>query len=896
MRELVARIRDWLQRDRLERELAEEMRFHHERLAEDAQARGELPDTAARTARRRFGNSTVIREAARERWSVPWLEHIGQDLRYAVRSLRRAPAFTVTVMLTLGLGIGANAAMFGVIDRLMFRPFPFMRASGQTHRVYLQTTARGKLVTRSVVPYTRYADLERWSTAFSAFAASTEWRLAVNSGDAAQERQVVGATASYFGFFDVRQVLGRFFSAEESAVPRGANVSVLGYGYWKTEFGGRDVIGQTLLVGPLVTTIIGVAPEGFIGIAEGEAPAVFLPITTIAHGVNQGNAQEFARNYNWDWTTIIARRRVGVSAEAATADLTNAFVRSRAAQRLSTPGMTPDSLARPRAIAGALRTAAGPDSGLEARTLLWVGGVAIIVLLIACANVANLMVARVLRRRREIAVRLALGVSRTRLASQFLSESILLAALGCLSGIAVAQAMAFSLARLFGSVEPSARFVADGRVLVVAGVLALVAGVLIAIGPALLATRGGLAGALRAGAREGTHQRSRIRTGLLVVQGALSVVLLVGAGLFVRSLDNVRTMWLGWDPEPVLIVTPNYRGLQLDSSALIAFRRRLLETAQSIPGVLAAARVNGLPFGTSTFELHVPGIDSVQRLGRFNYQATTPGYFKTVGTRIVRGRAFDSQDRGEAARVTVVSESMARALWPGQDPLGKCLHVGRESEPCTTVIGVAENAVQNSISDTEQFLYYLLDERPGSERPGNRLFLRMQNADVLANSEPVRRALQAIMPPPAYVTVSSLEDLVDNQRRSWRIGATMFVAFGVLALVVAAIGLYGVITYNVTQRMHELGVRIALGAGARNIVTLVVRQGVAFAAVGIAAGVAVALVVAPWVQPLLFHESARDPLIYGAVAAMVGAISLVASAGPAFRATRADPNSALRSD
>ncbi|MDB4914408.1 MAG: permease, partial [Gemmatimonadetes bacterium] len=301
----------------------------------------------------------------------------------------------------------------------------------------------------------------------------------------------------------------------------------------------------------------------------------------------------------------------------------------------------------------------------------------------------------------------------------------------------------------------------------------------------------------------------------------------------------------------------------------------------------------------------VAGIDSVQRLGRFVYQATTPDYFAVLGTRIVRGRPFTTWDREDSPPVVVVSESMGRALWPGKDPIGQCLQIGTEGAPCTTVVGIAEDAVQNSMTESERFMYYLSDEQPMLDPVkkrsmglslGNRLFLRMSGSNAQASVERVRLELQRVMPGTAYVTVSPLEDLVDVQRRSWQLGATMFVAFGVLALIVAAVGLYGVIGYNVAQRMHEIGVRIALGAQSRDVVKLVVGQGVSFAVAGVLLGFVIALLSGRWIQPLLFKQSATDPAIYAAVGVLLVFVALVASAVPAVRATRADPNAALRSD
>jgi predicted permease len=559
-------------------------------------------------------------------------------------------------------------------------------------------------------------------------------------------------------------------------------------------------------------------------------------------------------------------------------------------------------MAHPRAIAGALKTAAGPDAGLESRTLLWVTGVAAIVLLIACANVTNLMFARVLRRRREISVRLALGVSRPRLVGQFFTESLLLAALGCVTGVAIAQWGGLALRRLVLPAAMSLDIATDWRSLAAASAFALAAGVVTAIGPALLALRGDLATTLKAGARESSQQRSGLRSALLVLQGALSVVLLVGAGLFVRSLSQVRSMRLGYDPEPVLMVSSNLRGVVLDSGARVAFHRRLLETARGIPGVEAAARINSRPFGTNTTRLVVPGLDSVERLGRFNFQVSDPDYFKVMGTRIVRGRPFTALDGEAAPQVAVVSESMAQALWPGQDPLGRCIEVyfnaprpAADARPCRTVVGVAEDAMQQSISDEQRFMYYLpLDQVNPSW--GSQIFVRIARGHALGWSESVRLALNRVMPGEGYVTVQPLEELVDRQQRSWRLGATMFVAFGILALLVAAVGLYGVISYSVAQRMHELGVRIALGAQSADLVRLVVGQGVRFAGAGVGLGLGIALLAARWIQPLLFRQSARDPTTYGAVAGLLLVVALVASAVPARRATRADPNTALRSD
>jgi len=558
------------------------------------------------------------------------------------------------------------------------------------------------------------------------------------------------------------------------------------------------------------------------------------------------------------------------------------------------PTVAPATVARPVGIAGPVKTAAGPGASLEAKTLLWITGVAVIVLLIACANVTNLMLARVLSRRREIAMRLALGVSRGRLMAQLLVESLLLALAGCVAGVLIAQWGGAALRALVLSDGDSA-IVTDWRTLGVAAVCAVAAATFTAVGPALLAIRGDLATTLRAGMRAGSYQRSRMRSSLLVLQGALSVALLVGAGLFVRSQSNVRALPLGYDADRVLIAYPNTRGARLDSASRVELHRALVAAAASIPDVEASTFIDSRPFATTMALLYVDGIDTVQKLGRFDLQVTTPDYFRVMGTRILRGRAFNGEDRVGAPLVSVVSASMAKALWPGKDPIGQCIRISTGKAPCTRVIGLAEDAAYETFTDEHRFVQYVPIDQIHPDW-GNKMLLRVRGPRAEAAVDVVRRALQRAMPGDGYVTVQPFADLVDAQRRSWDLGATMFAAFGALAMLVAAVGLYGVIAYSVAQRMHELGIRIALGAQWRDVVQLVVQQGVAFATAGIAIGLLVALIAARWIQPLLFQQSATDPVTFAAVAGVILLVALGACAIPATRATRADPNSALRSE
>ncbi|HUQ82223.1 MAG TPA: ABC transporter permease [Gemmatimonadaceae bacterium] len=892
MREWLARVLDWLRRDRLDSELADELRFHHQHLERDTRADGKAD--AHHAARRQLGNLTRAREDARDRWSVPWLDHLQQDIRYALRGLRRSPGFTTAVVLTLGLGLGANAAMFNVIDQLMLRPFPYLREPAQVKRVYLRMPGRERLLNRESFPYSRYRDLQRWTTSFTQYAAFYSEELAVGTGDASRPRPIAAVSASFFDFFDAPPAVGRYFTAAEDSIPRGVPVAVLSHAYWHSAYGGRDVIGEPIQIDNMRCTIIGVAPEGFIGVADGPAPDVYMPITAFGATRPGGSSAEFWRRYVWDWAEMMVRVRPGVPATQANADLTQAYIRSRDVARTIHPFLPRTDPVRPLAVAGALKTAAGPYPGLESRTLVWIAGVAAVVLLIACANVANLFLARALRRRREIALRVALGVSRRRLLGQSLTESLVLSLIGCVVGVGIAQWGGVALRQLFLPADASVDIVTDWRTLGIALGAAIVAGLTTGFAPVLLADRRDIVGTLKAGVREGTYQRSRLRSTLLVTQVVLSVVLLVGAGLFVRSLGRLRALPLGYDANPVLMARWDRRGEQMSTDARVLLRRQMLETARAIPGVEHAAIASNVPLqGTSTMGLYMTGVDSVARLGRFTYQTASDDFFLTTGTRILRGRGITTEDRLGAPSVMVVSDAMARVLWPNRDPLGECLRVGADSMPCTRVVGIAENAVHDPLKDQPLRYYLPLEQWPNE---GGSLLLVRMRGDAAAQSETVRRSLQAIMPGQQYVTVQPMTNLLDAQRRSWRVGATMFVAFGGLALVVAAIGLYGVIAYNVGQRMHELGVRIALGAQGPDVFRLVVGDGVRLAVAGVVIGCALAISAARWIEPLLFQQSVKDPSVFGMVSVVLLGVALIASAVPALRAMRADPNTVLRSD
>jgi predicted permease len=888
--EINYRVRAVVRRVALERELDAELRFHVEREAEKYVASGVPRPEALRRAQLAFGGVSQIKDDARDARGVAPLEHLVQDIRYALRGLRARPLFSAVVVITLGLGVGVNAAMFGVLDRTLFRAPRFLIDPASVHRVYAEWSGNdGKRLLNRSLEYPRYADLARWNRSSSEIAAFAYRRVAVGEGDNTEERQVAVVSGTFFDFFDAKPLIGRFFGPREDRLPSGDAVAVLAFDYWQSRHAGRsNVIGSTLRVGTRAYTIVGVAPRGFDGVSDQRAPIAFVPVTTFGASVRQN----YYNRYNWSWLEILVRLKADVTVDAATADLTRAFRRSWSAEGAP-------EVARPIAIAGPVQLARGPMSGPETKVIIWIGGVAFAVFVIACANVANLLLARALRRRREMAVRRALGGTRGRLTQQIFTETLLLAVLGSAAGLLGAQLVAGGLRTLLVTATDSWPVVTDTRTIAFAIALTVLTALLAGLLPALHTGRADLAGALRAGVRESGYRQWHIRVTLLLLQTALSVVLLVGAGLFIRSLRQVRSLPLGYDVERLVYLETEMRGVRLDAAQSAALAERLILEARTTPGVANATLAITVPFlGGERRTLYVTGIDSVPKLGQFQLQAGSPEYFATLGTRILRGRAISADDRANSPWVAVVSEAMARALWKDDNPLGKCFRITSPTVPCTTVIGVAENIKSRSLTGDGEFIYYLPMVQYVAQLgpPGGwEAFVRV-NGRPEDYVETLRSRLQRIMPGASYVTAVPFHQIVDPAMQSWASGAQMFLAFGVLALTIAAIGLYAVIAFAVAQRTQELGVRLALGARSGDLMLLVVGEGVRVTIAGVAIGATIAAVAGDGVGALLFRVSPRDPLVYGIVAGTLILVGILASAIPASRAARVDPNVALRTE
>ena len=880
----------------------DEIRLHMELRVQRLMALGMSEDEARAEAERRFGEAArtrraLERSALQREARISMREQLAswlQDVRYSVRALVREPLFSLMVIATLALGIGANATMFGIIDRLLLQGPAHVAAPEQVMRLYVTTSPAGmEPFTGQWVGYASYLLLDAETDVFEGAAAYTLRDARIGRGEDAREIRMAYGSADLFPLLGVQPVLGRFYTAEEDRPNAARNVVVIDEGFWRTQLGAaRDAIGSTLVLNDAEWTIVGVAPEGFTG-PQLEPVALWAPMS--AHPpVTPG----WTTVWGVQWLQVVARLKPGITTERASEQATAAYAAAydgddaaEAAARLSL---------RPLHYSGI-----GNESP-ELRIARWLVGVSAIVLLIACANVANLLLARMVRRRREIGVRLALGISRARLVRLLLTDSLVLAFAAGVAALAVAHwgghLMRVTLLPDVAWTEPPLSL----RVLLFSGGVALLVGLMLGVLPALLSQRQDLAGTLKSGAREGGGSRSRMRAALTIAQATLSVVLLVGAGLFVRSLANARNADLGLEPERVLAVGlsfPSVSGLSDEERAAARAGHaqvymRALERAQALPDVEAAALGIGMPFQSwFTVRLAVPGRDSIPQMpgGGPYISAVSAGYFAVTGVEIVRGRGFTAADRAGSEPVTIVNETMAATLWPGVEAIGKCLLIGREPEGCARVVGVAEVARRQDIREPASMQYYIPF---GQERGigGTTLLVRPRGDATAASIATLRRALLDVDPAIRYVGISSMQDDIDPLVRPWRLGATMFTLFGLLALLIAAVGLYSVIAYGVTQRRAELGIRMALGARARDVVRMVLAEGVGYVMVGAALGVLIALFAGRWLETLLFETSVRDTGTFAGVVGVLLAVAVIASLVPALRAGRVDPMEAVRGE
>jgi predicted permease len=807
------------------------------------------------------------------------------NLGYAIRGLLRSPGFTAAVVVTLALGIGVNATMFGIIDRLLLSAPEMVKESDQVRRPYVRLHERrtGELVHQRAMPY---LDFQDWQAASSLASVAAYWSHDVTLGRGVEAVRVNGcfASASFFKTVGIDPALGRFFDESEDR-DGAAGVAVLSYGLWQSKFGGDpSVLGNTVDIGRGSYTIIGVAPHGFTGVDLDQVD-VWVPLH--AYSV-ESESERWKNSRGYYWIKVVARLNRGVSVAAAEAEATQLHRNGR--RELIDRGYYDEGAT---VVLAPLVESRGPNASRESRVSVLLAGVSLIVLLIACANVANLLLARGLRRRKEIAVRLALGISRHRLMGQLLTESLVLAVLGGLAALLAASWGADFIRHILLPEVAWTDPPVSGRVLAFTALAALVTGIVSGIVPALQASHPNLAVDLKDSARAGVVRRSRTRVALLVVQGALSVVLLVGAGLFVRSLQRIEGLDLGLDSQAVVYAQLELEPRERAAEEVGRIYQRSLERLRSLPAVEHVSASGGLPFwGGSIEDVYVPGLDSIPAPPPGPHiDMVTPGYFATLGIAMRRGRDFNATDRAGTEPVAIVNESMARGLW-GNEPLDKCFRIASPDAPCTRVVGVVADSHRMQVVETQKWVYYLSAAQHPEASPSSILLRGRGDARGLAQA--VRRELLAGDPDIKYAVVRPLRDMIDPQLRAYRLGATLFAAFGCLALIVAALGLYSVLAFNVAQRTHEIGVRSALGATRRRIVTHILRESVTLAAIGIALGLVIAIAAGGAIAPLLYETPPRDPVVLVLVTLTLLLAAATAGLVPASRAARIDPNAALR--
>ena len=877
-----------------EREIDEELTFHRERTVTELVRRGLTPAAAEAEARRRFGPAADHRRRLvgieiRRQWSErrrAAMEVLRGTVRSVWRGIRRSPGFTLGVMAILTLGLGVNAITFGLVDRLVLSGPAAINEPGELRRVVVHRKGRaGATLETAELGYLDYRDVLR-ATQLSGAAGESASPLLFGAGETAEVIQGRLVTANYFPLLGVAPAIGRFFTADESE-KEGARVVVLGHAFWQRRFGGDPaVVGRLIPIESHRYTVIGIAPRYFTGSAVTRVD-VFLPLEAASDEQVEG---PWRTSRNFRWMGAIVRLAPGVSDGAASDELTSVYRHGYAgepdADRDARIELTPLNAVRGATAPGDLGVA-----GL-------VGGVALLVLLIAFANVANLFLARALRHHDHVAIRLALGGARGRLVIEQAAEGALLALCGATIAVLVAVIGAKPAQLLLFPDVDWLETPVNLRALIFIATCAVLGGAVAAALPMWQAGRADLVRWLKTGGQRAS--RTRTQGVLLLIQGALSVLLLVGAGLFVRSLFRAQAVGLGLDTGRLLVVSV-MRG---EAALRPDFRSALRADIEKIPGVEKTTLVAGtLPFVSSwAMRLNIPDLPQrpVVDDGGPYVHAVEPGYFETVGTSIVEGRPFTGDDRDGAPRVAIVNRSMARLYWPGTPAIGKCLKIGPDDSPCSTIVGIAENTRRQEIVEGDSLLYYIpLEQAPPDLRRGARLAVRASADDsrLLARiSETIRREALTLEPGLRAVTARPLDDVISPQLRAWRLGAGLFSAFGFLALAVAAVGLYSVVAFDVEGRRREIGVRAALGASSTMILRLVVEDGVRLAAGGVVLGLALAWLLAPMVANLLYQVTPQDFTVFAVVGVGLIGAAAVASVIPAFRAAHIEPSEVLREE
>ncbi len=813
-----------------------------------------------------------------------------QDLRYGVRMLLKSPGTSIVAVLALALGIGANTAIFSGVSAFLFRPLP-VPAPDQLVRYFEVTDDRG---TTDDLSYPDFVDYRDQNTVFEGIVAETIIQAAISAQN--QNDVIWGQVVSgnYFDVLRVKPILGRTFAPDEDKTPGAAAVVVLGHSLWQRRFAADpNLVGKTVELNGRAYNVIGIAPQSFKGTKFGLSLDFWAPMMMVEE-IDHSPKQLSERGSHW--MNVFARLKPGVSRAQAQAAM------SGIAQRLNQT--YPNERANTTRVT--LKTEQDGRWGDAAAVMKSAGAIAMaivgLILLIACANVANLLLARAASRRKEIGVRLALGASRARLIRQLLTEGLLLSVLGGALGLLLAYWVT-ALMQGFIPVLPynlvNDFFALDARALWFTLVVSLLTGVVFGLAPAWHASNPEIVPVLKGGANAGeTGKRRRLtlRNSLVVAQVALSLVVLVCGGLFIKSFRNAQKMDPGFATKGVLLVSLNPQLVGYDEEQTKNFFRQITERVAGLPGVQAASVARLVPLGDSS-NSNGPILKEGESLapgsaGRnIMNNVVSPGYFKTLQVALVAGRDFDERDRKGAQRVIIVNEKMAEMLWPGEDAVGKHIFIGAESRDAIEVVGVARTGKYRALAEDPKPYYYSPMAQRGAS--GMTLMVRTTNDPrSLVNS--IREEVKTI---DARIPLSSIKTMTEHL--TWALwapnmAATLALAFGVVALLLAAVGLYSVMAYVVSQRTREVGIRMALGAKRGDVLRLITSQGMRLAMVGVAIGFALSLLLARVLSAVLIGVSAYDVTTFVVVPSLLAVVAFGACLVPARRATKVDPLVALR--
>ncbi len=887
---------DWLwRRKQLEAEIAGEVANHLAERAEELERRGLPAQEARRRARLEFGSPEKYTEQAREAAGTHALATLAQDARYAARLLRRSPGFTLTAVLLLALGIGANAAIYSMVDWLLLRPLSVAQP-GQLSYLVADTASGGH---SNGLSYPNFRDIRAQTGAvFSGMAGVEPFQLdGITSGGATSTLWTGYVAGDLFGLLGIHPALGRFFRPPGGDDARTPAELVLSYAYWASHFGERrDVVGATVKVNGRPFTIVGVTPRRFHGVLPVLNTDAYVPIRFVA-GEMGGSTDPLHDRAGGAGLIVVGRRRPGVPLALAQPALAVVGRRLAAAYPKQDPWRALRALPLTSEPPGAAAAGASDPLHLVAGLFL---ALAAMVLLLACVNIANLLLARSAVRAREMAVRAALGAGRWRLLRQMLTESLLLALLGGTAGLLVAALACHALDALpLGAGVPiTLSFALNGRVFLYALGIALLTGLATGIVPAWQAARLAPDAVLRAGGRGLTGARTRLRSTLVTLEIAGSLALLIVAGLFTRSLTMAQHAHLGFDPNPVVNLSFDPHTAGYGEARGAAFADALLRHMRAVPGVASASVAAAIPTGLVSYggRITVPGHPTAPgHSPAVDYNAVTPGYFATLGIPRLRGRGFLPGDDAAAPRVAVINQAMAERFWPGQNPIGRQFYRSRDRRRRPIqVVGIVGNSVTGSLGETPGAYYYV----PFAQHylaPAT-LQIKLAGADAATVLGEARAAARRLQPALAVYDGQTMTAAMHglNGLLMYQLGAGLAAAMGLLGLAMAVIGVYGVIAYAASQRTQEIGVRLALGASRASILRMVLRQGLRITAAGLGLGLALAALLAGALGSLLMGVRPHDPLTYAAATLLLAAVALLAGLAPARRAMRQDPVAALR--